>query len=156
MLDDTWIDEPSGVDFRGRLRERVNREHEVHRPIAERQIGGRLVASLDAPVAWAAGPAGTLTMLDMHAAPDPTEAVALGRVGGWHDPRIDRVLAHLDDRERAVAMAYAEGGDGMTWRLAAAAAGVDPKFATRVQTKLQREGRKLRERLNAAAGTVTR
>ncbi|MBG0567824.1 hypothetical protein [Actinoplanes aureus] len=156
LLDDAWLSEPTGADFSLRLRHRVDREHEVHRPLTDRQIGGLLVTSLDAPVAWTAGETVPLTPLDFAAAPHPTEAVALSQVGGWDDTRIARVLSNLDERERALVMAYAEGDPKLTWKQAAAQTGRDAKFAVRVQAKLKREGRKLHDRLAAVSAAVAR
>ncbi|WP_143728573.1 hypothetical protein [Micromonospora cremea] len=57
----------------------------------------------------------------------------------FRDPRIDRVLKKLKPGEREVADLYASH-DGMTWDLAAAAAGQPPAFGERVPRKLSRLG----------------
>jgi hypothetical protein len=152
LLDGDWIGEPLGVGFRSQMRNRVNRQHEVHRPIVERQIGGHPVISLHEPVGWNAETATPLTVLDLTTSHVTVEPVVLGRLGGWSDGRVERVLTGLSDRERAVAETYAQGGPDVTWALAARLMGMDPRYGTRVQRKLQREGKKLAARLAAVRG----
>jgi hypothetical protein len=155
LLDDDWVAEVFAPDFGRRMRTRVNRQHIVHRPIMERQLSGQHVMSLHEPVGWNPATTTPVTMLDLAAAPDTVELVVLDRFGGWDDDRIERVLARLDDRERAVAEAYAQGGPDITWMSAAERLGMDIRYGTRVQRKLQREGKKLVERL-AAVGDSDR
>ena len=69
-----------------------------------------------------------LTLADTLIDPCPVEDLVLS-LSEFRDPRIDRVLAKLKPGEREVADFYA-GHDGMTWDLAAKAAGQPPAFGT--------------------------
>jgi len=148
LLDDQW---PGyGADFREQMRMRVNRHHEVQRPIGDRQINGRRIVSLDAPIR--STPVSALvTLLDVTAGPDAVEPAVMARLGGWSDPRIQRVLDHLGEQERAVVAAYARGGDDTTWAAAAAETGADKDFGERVRRALKRHGTVLTARAGASA-----
>ncbi|MEV6690652.1 hypothetical protein AB0M35_04140 [Micromonospora sp. NPDC051196] len=147
LLDDDWLD-TNETDFPTVMRLRVNEQHEVHRPIWERQIKGRLIDSLDKPVLL--NPmAEPFPLIDVIPGVEAVEQQVLADVGGWDDPRIGRVLSRLNDDERAVAAAFAQNPDA-SWRVAARMSGRDEQFGMRVQRKLKREGERISARLTAA------
>jgi hypothetical protein len=74
----------------------------------------------------------------------------MARLGGWTDPRIQRVLGNLGEQERAVAEAYARGGGNITWAVAAARIGADAPFGERVRRTLLRQGKLMTTRAAAA------
>jgi hypothetical protein len=149
LLDDVWIGEPGGVDFTDAMRQRVNREHERHRPIGERQLRRHHIVSLYEPVGWNAGTGTPLTILDLTPSGDLVEQVILDGEDGWHDHRIERALARLRPEERAVAEAWARGGSDTTWTLAAHQIGRNEKFGIRVRRKLERVGQQMTDRTAA-------
>jgi hypothetical protein len=138
LLEDAWLKaEPENV--KKVLRKRITELHRNHRLIGTTELGHHHIASLQAPADRARSDGGMiLTLEEALADPGAVEDLVLG-LPEFRDPRIDRVLKKLKPGEREVADLYAVH-DGMTWALAAAAAGQLPEFGERVRRKLRRLG----------------
>ena len=138
LLEDTWLKaEPENV--REVLRARIKELHRNHRLIGDTKLGHRHITSLQTPLGRAGDDSDMgLTLADALADPRFVEDLVLS-LPEFRDPRIDRVLAKLKPGERKVADLYVVH-DGMTWDLAAAAAGQPPAFGERVRRKLSRLG----------------
>ncbi|MEV6851407.1 hypothetical protein [Actinoplanes sp. NPDC051411] len=137
LLEDAWMKaEPENV--KEVLLKRIRELHRNHRPISETELGHRRIVSLNTPLGQADS---DLVLTLAEALPDPgsVEDLVLS-LPEFRDPRIDRVLARLKPGEREVADLYAVH-DGMTWDLAAKAAGHPPAFGERVRRKLDRLGK---------------
>ncbi|WP_146146183.1 hypothetical protein [Geodermatophilus tzadiensis] len=90
-----------------------------HRPVYETQINGRAVGLLDRPIARADGTVGTALdqVRDEVPVPEPADY-------GFHDDRLNRVLALMTPDEGKVCLAHP--GPGCTWADAAVIAGFPP------------------------------
>jgi hypothetical protein len=153
LLDTDWIKQShtDHSEFLRRMRRMVGDQHELHRPITERQLAGWRIASLHEPVGFDADTAAPITVIDLVPGQETVEAAVLARCGGWADSRLDRVLTRLNDEERAVALAWADGDPDISWAAAAQRAGLVVSYGLRVQRKLQREGKRLTTLLAASA-----
>lgn len=125
------------------LRKDVVRRHRTSRPIGETQLCGLLVDYLQRPVGVTQPGVVGCSVGDNVAGPWSIEDVVLDRVGGWHDPRVGRVLCQLQPEELRVAIAY---GDGRTWAEAALSCGMPEQYGERVRRKLRRLGAQLLDR----------
>ncbi|UQU62542.1 hypothetical protein COUCH_26370 [Couchioplanes caeruleus] len=137
LLEDAWLKaEPENV--KTVLLKRIRELHRNHRLIGDTELGYRRLVSLHTPLGQADSDA-VLTLAEALADPRSVEDLVLS-LPEFRDPRIDRVLDKLKPGEREVADLYAVH-DGMTWDLAAAAAGQPPAFGERVRRKLDRLGK---------------
>lgn len=126
------------------LRTDVRDQRRAWRFIGETQLCGRLVDSLDRPLARADAD-GPLTVSDAVAGgiqPDLAE--------GWNDARLPRIMARLRPDELQVTLAKAY--QGLTWTAAAEACGMTAEFGERVRCKLKRLGADLTARIAATKG----
>ncbi|GAA3249321.1 hypothetical protein ACFO1B_47040 [Dactylosporangium siamense] len=139
LLEDAWLKaEPENV--KKVLLKRIRELHRNHRLIGDTELGHRRIVSLHTPLGQAAGDSDVvLTLAEALADPLSVEDLVLS-LPEFRDHRIDRVLDKLKPGEREVADFYADH-DGMTWDLAAAAAGQPPAFGERVRRKLDRLGK---------------
>ncbi|MEU5549035.1 hypothetical protein ABZ738_04630 [Micromonospora sp. NPDC047793] len=139
LLEDAWLKaEPE--DVRKVLLKRIEKFHRNHRLIGDTELGHRRIVSLHSPLGQAGSDSDVvLTLAEALADPRSVEELVLS-LPEFRDPRIDRVLDKLKPGERKVADLYAVH-DGMTWDLAAAAAGQPPAFGQRVRRKLNRLGK---------------
>ncbi|MGW5667436.1 hypothetical protein [Micromonospora sp. NPDC003776] len=139
LLEDAWLKaEPENA--RKMLLKRIRELHRNHRLIGDTELRYRRVVSLHTPLGQAGSDSDVvLTLAEALADPRSVEDLVLS-LPEFRDPRIDRVLDKLKPGEREVADLYA-GHDGMTWELAAAAAGQPPAFGERVRRKLDRLGK---------------
>lgn len=139
LLEDAWLKaEPENV--KKVLLKRIRELHRNHRLIGDTELRHRRIVSLHTPLGQAGSDSDVvLTLAEALADPRSVEELVLS-LPEFRDPRIDRVLDKLKPGEREVADLYAVH-DGMTWELAAAAAGQPPAFGERVRRKLDRLGK---------------
>jgi hypothetical protein len=140
LLEDGWDEQPGEVLTE--IGARARRQRRALRPVWDTKLGGRPVGLLGEPVDLGDGSPGT--MADLITDHTRTEEIAL--FGHVNRP-IHIVLDQLKPAERAVALAFAVGIDGIDgignqWTAAAAQAGVeDPEaYGRRVYRKVRRLG----------------
>ncbi|XVV08186.1 hypothetical protein ACQP2X_25385 [Actinoplanes sp. CA-131856] len=139
LLEDAWM-KAAPENVKKVLFKRIRELHRNHRLIGDTKLRHRHVVSLHAPLGQEGSDSDVvLTLAEALADPRSSEDLVLGSPE-FRDPRIDRVLDKLKPGEREVADLYAVH-DGMTWDLAAAAAGQPPAFGERVRRKLDRLGK---------------
>jgi hypothetical protein len=132
LLSDDWheLDMTDDELFR-HLRTLTKDQHEVHRPLFDRQVNYRKIGSLSAEVST---PTGLLTWEQAVTGHHDTETTALAL--SWEDPRIGPLLNKLPPSGRAVVEKLVSYPD-LTWEEAAAVAGVPPEQAEATRRKAQ-------------------
>lgn len=141
------FDPDDGEQFVVHLRNEVEHQHRLCRPIGETQLCGRLVDSLDRLLAPSGHQESALAVGDALAVQDPTEAFIAHSREWWYDDRIRRVLDLLTPDERQVTLAYA--GGGLSWAEAALGCDLPKEFGEHVRRKVRNRGALLQGRILA-------
>jgi DNA-directed RNA polymerase specialized sigma24 family protein len=120
LLSDDWHElDVTEDELREHLRARTRDRHAIHRPVFERQLGGRPIGSLSAQLHTDVG---VLTLDQAVAGTHDTEHEALQQQ--WADSRLAPLLDKLTPLHRRVVDVIASNGLG--WYEAADVAGVTP------------------------------